>query len=142
MVSSTCYTSETAIEEIVDHFKNKSLPKEQWTHEAHLTVGVWFLKNHSKDEATCFIRTGIINYNMATGGENTPTSGYHETMTLFWISILSWYLTKHSALPLREVCNKFLLSRLSQKDFRFEFYNRETLLSVKARAQFVASDKK
>ena len=77
---------EPSFEALTDTALRKpNLTKGGWTHEAHLLVALWHLHNHAVDEATCLLRARIISYNVAVGTENSSASGYHETMTLFWI---------------------------------------------------------
>ena len=35
------------------------------------------------------MRHAVRRYNVAVGGQNTATSGYHETITDFWIKLLA-----------------------------------------------------
>lgn len=48
----------------------------------------------------CFLRSGIIAYNVSIGGKNTPEGGYHETPTLFWSRIIRDYVSANKDLPL------------------------------------------
>ncbi len=64
--------SEKEILALVEGFKKCTLPSAYWTHEAHLITGLWFNYHHSPLEALCYLRSGIITYNVSTGGENTP----------------------------------------------------------------------
>jgi hypothetical protein len=91
------YNNHTEIEALINGFTSQTLPLIAWTHEAHLTVALWFLYHYSQAEATCLIRSGIIVYNKASGGENTPQKGYHETITLFWIKIIGNYLQNNKS---------------------------------------------
>ena len=136
----TTLTTATAIQELVDEFRDRTLPAEKWTHEAHLTTAVWFLANHPKNEAICYLRSGIISYNVSVGGQNTPTGGYHETITLFWIEIIDRFVREHPDLKLPELCNAFLSSDFASKDLPMRYYSRELLFSTRARAVWVEPD--
>jgi len=92
MSHASSFHSDGDIEALVAQFQARTLPSARWTHQAHLATAVWFLKHHSRDEATCYLRSGIIAYNVAIGGQNTPAGGYHETLTLFWIDVVARYL--------------------------------------------------
>ncbi len=136
------YQTDLEIEELVQSFISKTLDKSKWTHAAHLTVAIWHLKKYEVHEATCRMKSGIISYNLAVGGENTGTGGYHETMTLFWMDILNIFVSNHTGLSLTDTCNEFLNSALSDKTLPFTFYNKEKLLSPLARARGIAPDLK
>jgi hypothetical protein len=134
------YQSDQEIETLVQSFSDKTLDKSLWTHAAHLTVAIWHLKNYDLHEATCRMKSGIISYNLAVGGQNTGTGGYHETMTLFWMDILQVFVNDNPDLPVNEACNKLLNSKLSDKTLPFVFYNKEYILSPAARARAMAPD--
>lgn len=136
------YQTESEIENLVTQFQNQTLPPPAWTHEAHLTVAVWHLKNHTLPEATCLLRSGIITYNKASGGKNTPTGGYHETITLLWIKIIHDFVCKNSDINLLDLCNAFLASEYATREFPLQFYSRELLFSTDARAFWVEPDLK
>ncbi|MEZ5039958.1 MAG: hypothetical protein R2828_08700 [Saprospiraceae bacterium] len=127
------------IETLVHSFIAQTLPKEAWTHEAHLTVALWHLHVYSKDEAICFLRSRIITYNQVVGTENSPTSGYHETMTLFWIWIMDEFL-KHNAGELETLMTRFLHSKYADRQLPLKFYSRAHLFSTKGRAIWIAPD--
>ena len=79
--------------QIAAAFCSRTLPKAQWTHEAHLRVGLWHLLNHSAEEALRLMRQRIKTYNLATGGQNTDDAGYHETITRFFLRRIEHFLT-------------------------------------------------
>lgn len=139
MLPSHYYTGE-AIETLVQGFSNKTLPKEKWTHEAHLATALWFLKHYDLHDATCRMKSGIISYNLSLGGENTGTNGYHETLTLFWMDVLHIFVQAHKNEEVAPVCNKLLSSPLADKNLPFIFYAKERLLSPVARARAIAPD--
>ena len=136
------YQSEQEILHLVTGFRECTLPKSRWTHEAHLTTGIWFHKMHTEFEAISYLRSGIISYNVASGGKNTPEEGYHETLTLFWSRIISNFVLENSKLPVVELCNAFLKSTLASKELPLTYYSKEILFSTKARARWVEPDLK
>lgn len=136
------YENEASITELVNQFRNKQLPEASWTHEAHLTVAIWFLKNYSYHEAICFLRSGIIEYNASLGGKNTPTSGYHETITLFWIWLIYNYIKAHSELSLLDLTNSFLVSKYADQKLLSAFFTKENLFHTKARSIWIEPELK
>ena|SRR5688572_33478511 len=132
------YKTEKDIAKLIEGFKSRTLPMAHWTHEAHLITGLWFNYHYSDLEAICFLRSGIISYNISSGGENTPEKGYHETLTLFWCRILNNFVKKNETLTLIELCDKFLKSEWSSKELPLKYYPREVLFSLHARAIWVA----
>ncbi|HKP88222.1 MAG TPA: hypothetical protein VJZ26_19110 [Blastocatellia bacterium] len=136
------YATFGEIERLVRSFEDCSLPKQEWTHRAHMTAALWYLVHHSGREATSRIRNGIKRFNAAKGGVTTPTGGYHETITLFWICIISRYLLRADAgRTLVELVNDFI-ERWGSKNLPLEYYSRELLFSLRARTSWVEPDLK
>jgi hypothetical protein len=135
------YDSEAEIAEIVEGFRNRTLPAPRWTHQAHLTVGLWHVLNRPSDVVLDEIRRGIIAYNVAVGTPNSDSRGYHETITAFYVWAIRAYLRNAAAGPtLVEVTNGLLASPYAQKSYPFDFYSRERLLSVAARRAWLDPD--
>ncbi|MBY0424054.1 MAG: hypothetical protein K2Q22_00325 [Cytophagales bacterium] len=133
------YASIDEIETLVDQFKSQSLPKAKWTHEAHLTVALWYLSYYSFEEALCYLRSGIIAYNTSVGTENSPYSGYHETFTVFWTKVIDDYLKTNKSNLLTDF-NNFLQSPWASRQLPLQYYSKELLFSTKARALYCEPD--
>ena len=135
----THYRAAEEIASLVSAFDDCSLPRPEWTHAAHLTVALWYLLRHDAGEATNLIRAGILRYNAAHGIAATPTGGYHETLTLFWIRCVRQYLAAHTQdTPLLALANG-LVARYD-KNTPLKYYTRERLFSPVARAGWVEPD--
>ena len=92
-------------------------------------------------EALSALRHHIRRYNDATGIGNTSTSGYHETITRFYVFQLYAYVMR-TATPRNPVqlLHGLAAEPMSQKDFVLRHYSRERLMSGKARREWVAPD--
>src|ERR1044072_8867483 len=77
---------------LVRRFEDCTLPRVEWTHAAHLTVALWHLLQFEWPEAVVRVRTRIKRYNAAHGIVETPTGGYHETLTPFWLRVVRPFL--------------------------------------------------
>ncbi|MCL1473178.1 hypothetical protein LAY57_21175 [Argonema antarcticum A004/B2] len=130
------------IESLVRAFKECKLPQWEWNHQAHLTVALWFLFHYSEQEATHCIRVGIMRYNAAVGIQTTPNSGYHETITLFWIRIISEYLATEGAYSTMVDLANGLIQSYGNKNLPLEYYSRKLLMSWNARQNWVEPDLK
>lgn len=131
------------IRQLVAGFENQSLPATAWTHEAHLSVGLWYILEYGLDVALCRIRPGIIAYNRASGGENTPDGGYHETLTIFWMRILHQFVQEQGRIGRYEVIRESLFnSPYADKGLPLQYYSRGRLYSACARGQWMAPDLK
>lgn len=122
------------IERLVAAFETCTLPRDRWNHRAHLTVELWYLYKHERVHATNLIRESIQKYNHACGIIQTKDSGYHETITLFYVWLVSKYLSTTSGGSIGEIVNG-LLNTYGDKRFPLEYFSKEHLMSWAARVQ-------
>jgi hypothetical protein len=135
------YQDALQIENLVQAFEERTLPFTSWTHEAHITIAYWYLTQFDLPTATGRIRNGIQAYNLANGVAQTPTRGYHETITLFYIWAIGKFLAENPVRPSAlEMVNKLLATPCSSRLFPFEFYSRERLFSWEARTGWLEPD--
>ncbi|MEO6686539.1 MAG: hypothetical protein ABIN24_11265 [Dyadobacter sp.] len=135
------YPNISAIKSLVDQFVSKTLPEEAWTHFAHLTVGLWFVSNHGLEEASALMPTYIAEYNKSLGKENTDFSGYHETITQFWIWVLDCYWKEvQKEKSLLNAANDLANNSCGEPANFLKFYSRELIFSVEARKKFLKPD--
>lgn len=120
-------------------FEDHSLPKEQWTHRAHLKVAYLYLLRFPYAEALDRLRAGIQAYNAAHGIIDTPTGGYHETMTQVWLQLVHTTLRQFGP---ADTADAFFdtQTQLSDKHAPHLFYSREHIMSPEAKRSFVAPD--
>lgn len=128
------------VEKLVRGFERQAIPEAGWTHEAHLKVALWYLFHEGENEALCRMRNGIIAFNLYLGHQNTPEAGYHETLTVFWITVLKQFLDVHPHLNYDEALSEFLQSPQSASGYPKAFYSESLLQSVRARSRWVAPD--
>ena len=127
---------------LVRRFEDCTLPREEWTHTAHLTVALWYLLEYDWPEAVTRVRAGIQRYNAAHGIHTTPTGGYHETLTLFWLRRVRAFLEdgRNEARSLVALAND--LADSADRSLPLKQYTRERLFSTEARASWVEPDLK
>jgi hypothetical protein len=131
---------ESLTDRIAAQFRDCSLPKAMWTHHAHLRVGLWHLRHFPADVALVRLREGIVRYNVACGVANTENSGYHETVTRFYVWLIGAFLCKADrALSLDELAEK-LIAEHGHKDVPLQYYSRQRLMSSAARLDWVEPD--
>lgn len=135
------FRSAEEVMEIVRGFESAALPHAEWTHRAHLTVALCYCLRHPHAEAVKLMRAGIKRYNHAHGIKETRTSGYHETLTLFWMRVVRLYLEQVSPIDctLSALANN-LFERCGDKGLPLVYYTRERLMSYEARTSWVEPD--
>jgi hypothetical protein len=127
--------------DLAARFVGCTLPREEWTHAAHLAVGAWHVHRYGADEALTRLRTGIRRLNESHGTPNTATSGYHETVTRAYVRLLAQYMAACSpSLPLAARVDRLLVGPLAARDVLMCFYARDTLMSERARAGWIEPD--
>ena len=119
-----------------------TLAKEEWTHHAHMILAICYLYQFSFENALNKMRDSILALNKNHGVLNTDTSGYHETVTMFWMSILWNQMEDIRDLSLEEIVNVILNSEVLQSNPILEYYSSELISSKLARKTWVASDLK
>jgi predicted SnoaL-like aldol condensation-catalyzing enzyme len=139
------------IRELVRAFFECTLPLEEWHHREHLTVACYLLANHPRPEALDLIRDGIRRFNEKHGIQQTPTGGYHETLTFFFMNVLDAFLTERGIArgatartidrPL-ELLVAEATERFSDKRCVLEHYSRDRINSWDARLRWVEPDLK
>ena len=84
---------------------------------------------------------GIIrHHNVAVGGVNDDSQGYHETLTQLYIRGTRRFLADHGGGDLLGAVNALLASPMAPRDWPLSFYSRELLFSVAARRGWVEPD--
>ncbi|MCB9081784.1 MAG: hypothetical protein H6555_08750 [Lewinellaceae bacterium] len=129
------------LESLISRFLAGTLLHHEWTHEAHLCVGLWHVLQYPQDEALVHLRQRITYFNTRIGIENTTNSGYHETLTTFYVQLLAFYVQQVPGKFLQQA-NQLIASPLADRSLPLTFYSRELLFSATARAQWVAPDLK
>ena len=81
-------TSE-ALDSFLHGFEHGKLAKSEWTHGAHVAAAAYYLFDSDFVTILPLMRTRISAFNLSVGGANTATSGYHETLTHFWLLIVA-----------------------------------------------------
>ena len=134
------YRTAEEVFEVLRGFAERQLPRERWTHAAHLTVALWHLLQYDWPEAVSRVREGIKAYNAAHGVRQTPTGGYHETLTIFWMRAVRAFLEdgRNEGRSLVALANSLVAS--AERDLPLRHYSRELLFSAEARANWVEPD--
>jgi hypothetical protein len=135
------FTTDAEIEHIGEGLLAGTLPREEWTHEAHLAATTYLLTRRPDVDLDAELPGIIRRYNESVGGVNSDTEGYHETITRAFLQGVRLFVSEADReAPLHERVNELLLSPMGGRDWPLRFYSRERLFSVEARRNFVAPD--
>ena len=129
-----------AIRQVGGRFLARSLPKEEWTHEAHLSTCAWLIIERPDIAPERDLPSLIRRYNESVGGVNDETQGYHETITQVFIRAVRAQLATSPGRPLHERVNALLQSPEGRRDWPLRFYSKTRLFSPEARLGWIAPD--
>ena len=129
--------TEIEIDEFLAAFESGTLPMERWTHAAHLLAGACYVHRLRQSSAVNHMRKCVRRYNEAVGGKNTATSGYHETITVFWIKVLDALLLNAQPIARAKFAALAVERFKSQRDLFRRFYDFDVIASTEARAVWI-----
>ncbi len=135
------FATDDAIIRVGEGLLARTLPRADWTHEAHLAATT-FLLTRRRDLDLDRDLPGIIRRSTASvGGVNDDTQGYHDTITRVFLHGVRLFLRDADCgAPLHELVNALLVSPTGRRDWPLNFYSAERLFSVEARRSFLAPD--
>lgn len=127
------------VDDLARRFQRLELSRAQWTHDAHLAVGLWHVARFGPGEALERLRCGIRALNEHNGVVNSRTEGYHETITRGYVELIAGFLSRRGvAVPTNEALDAdvdaLLHDPLARRDALLAYWSRERLLSAQARA--------
>ena len=135
------FASDDAIVRIGEGLLARTLPRENWTHEAHLGATAYLVARRTDIDLDKDLPGIIRRYNESVGGVNDDTQGYHETITRTFLHGVRLFLAEADRdAPLFELVNDLLRSPMGRRDWPMRFYSAERLFSVEARRRFVIPD--
>jgi hypothetical protein len=130
----------STLDELAAAFVSGSLAKAEWTHEAHLRVGLWHVLRHEREDALALLRERIRALNEGHGVANSDAGGYHETITRFYVEVLADFASAAPAGEDEDALAGRLIAELGARDLPLRFWSRERLMSVQARRHWLEPD--
>jgi hypothetical protein len=135
--------TEETLTDFLESFEQGTWPKSAWTHAAHVAVAACYLIECADQDAADLMRRGIVHYNQCVGTINNDHSGYHETITLFWLAVVKARLRELvDGLPRVDAVRILVTELAPQRDLFREYYSFDVVRSVEARRSWIAPDVK
>ena len=133
------FRSSAELDRLFAAFDAAAIDRKGWTHAEHIAIAIRHALLYSEPEATDRVRAGILRLNAAHGVEQTPTGGYHETLTRFYM----WAVRRHVReagieREITELVNSAV--RVLDRDLPLAYYSRDRLMSWDARTRWVEPD--
>lgn len=130
-----------AIDRIGRGLTDRSLPKAEWTHQAHFAATLWLMRRDPPIDLPRAMPGLIRAYNEAVGGVNSDTAGYHETITQASLAAARALLERYGAdTPLSAVLRDLMASELGQPGWLMRYWSKDRLMSTTARRAWLAPD--
>ena len=135
------FTTDDEVAHIGEGLVARTLPRAEWTHEAHLAATAYLLLERPDLDLDRALPGLIRRYNESVGGRNTDSEGYHDTITRVFLHGVRLFLSEADPrTPLHDLVNELLLSPMGKRDWPLRFYSPDRLFSVEARRAFVTPD--
>lgn len=132
--------TELEIDAFLSAFEAGALPKERWTHSAHLFTGACYVHMLGEEPAIQRMRVCIKHHNESVGTQNTDTGGYHETITIAWIKLLCALLRELGAMD-RAAFAQLAVERFAgDREIFRRYYGFDLVKSVEARRAWIPPD--
>lgn len=125
--------------ELMQAFLGRALTHEQWTHEAHLRIAWMFVRDQPLDEAHITFRVALVKLNDSHRVPESPTRGYHETLTRAWLAVVGAASRGDPAPDSRAFLARH--PEFLDKTYLGRHYTPERMMSIEARARFVEPDR-
>ena len=126
------FRSDAEVWSVVEKFESCTFELAEFDHGRHLAVGMAYLSAESFEEAMRRMRASLQQFSAHHG-----KTGYHETITRFWLEQLREVRASEQGEELWALCNR-AAERLADKELIFAYYSRELLTSADARENWVA----
>lgn len=135
------FADPAAVARVGEGLLARTLPRPEWTHEAHLAATTYLLLKHPEIDLDTALPGLIRAYNESVGGVNNDSEGYHDTITRSYLHGIRLFLSEaDSAAPINDIVNDLLHSPMGQRNWPLRFWSKERLMSVEARRGYVPPD--
>jgi hypothetical protein len=135
------FLSDDAVAHIGEGLLARTLPRVEWTHEAHLAATTYLALKHPEIDLDVELRGIISSYNESVGGVNSDSEGYHDTITHAYLRGIRLFLSEvDTRRPIHDLVNELLMSPMGRRDWPLRFWSKERLMSVEARRGWLEPD--
>ncbi|MGA8220963.1 MAG: hypothetical protein WB780_04855 [Candidatus Acidiferrales bacterium] len=137
MTEFKAYGSAAEIEEVVRRFESCEYLPDEFVHARHLTVATWYFLHFEASAAEGRMRAGLQKFIRHHG-----KSGYHVTITEFWLRLVKQTLRDIRANDEGVAGVNRVVERLNNKAVIYEYFSRGRVESAEAKAGWLEPDLK
>ncbi len=128
------------VSSLIECLEDERLPRESWTHEAHLAAGLWYVWHLGAEGALVELRQRITRHNISVDIPNTDSSGYHETITRLYLEGIAGLIDPETQEHFDAALVRVLSSPMINREWPLSFYTRDRLFSAVARREWLCPD--
>jgi hypothetical protein len=129
-----------ALDSFLHGFEHGALAKSEWTHGAHVAAAAYYLFDSNFETVLPLMRARISAFNLSVGGANTATSGYHETLTHFWLLIVAELLRQRQPTSRLEAAQQAVQVFGQARSLHTLYYSGDVVQDSDARQSWRAPD--
>ena len=133
------YKSRDDIELVVRGFESCTTGKDEFTHQDHLTVAVWYLHSFELRDAIDQMRMSLFRF---LDHHGVGREVYNETITVFWMRLIQEFLSDTDRRQSLVEAANTVLEQFSNSRLIFEYYTEDVVRSPMAKKSWVEPDLK
>jgi len=133
------YKSRDDIELVVRGFESCTTGKDEFTHQDHLTVAVWYLHSFELRDAIDQMRMSLFRF---LDHHGVGREVYNETITVFWMRLIQEFLSNTDRRQSLVEAANTVLEQFSNSRLIFEYYTQDVVRSPMAKKSWVEPDLK
>jgi len=133
------YKSRNDIELVVRGFESCTTGKDEFTHQDHLTVAVWYLRSFELRDAIDQMRMSLFRF---LDHHGVGREVYNETITVFWMRLIQEFLSDTDRRQSLVEAANTVLEQFSNSRLIFEYYTEDLVRSPMAKESWVEPDLK
>ena len=135
------FLSDEAVRHVGEGLLARTLPREKWTHEAHLAATTYLVLKHPEIDLDIELRGIISRYNESVGTPNSDSEGYHDTITRAYLRGIRLFLDEADVgRPIHDLVNELLMTPMGRRDWPLRFWSKNRLMSIEARRAWIEPD--
>lgn len=132
--------SASEIVEIGEAFLDLSFPGNKFHHREHLIMVTYLLIEYPDRDWATELPDRIKAFNVANGGINNDTSGYHHTITMAFLMLVKEVLALSNTADHELAVGNVLFALGGERDLLLRFYSKDRLFSRDARLEWLGPD--
>jgi len=135
------FLSDDSVAHVGEGLLARTLPRQEWTHEAHLAATTYLALMPPEIELDIWLKGLISRYTDNAGTPNSDSEGYHDTITRAYLCGIRLFLDEADvSRPIHDLVNELLMTPMGRRDWPLRFWSKNRLMSIEARRAWIEPD--